>query len=210
MSEAAVMDRPVAGPRKAGRQNLCAGCSSLFYVSPSRGHRRYCSVKCRWKAEGVPVKRCPTCERTFKGRSATVYCSNKCARGPVRVDYTRDCPGCGKRFNAMVNRKERRYCSRECWNGHRRGKTMLAVGAPVAIKCIDLMDHQPDDPLLLGQWFRRLTPKQLDAVWVASAVSLFGDGKRRELADALNVVRNRLRSPVNAPGFAITEPAKCG
>lgn len=80
------------------QKRTCPECGESFYVSDLRGHKRYCSVACRNKAEyrrkcervgkpiGRQVKRCEVCgEEFFASRSDTRYCSRKCRNAAYRM-----------------------------------------------------------------------------------------------------------------------------
>lgn len=80
------------------QKRTCPECGESFYVSDLRGHKRYCSVRCRNKAEyrrkcervgkpmGRQVKRCEVCgEKFVASRSDTRCCSRKCRLARYRM-----------------------------------------------------------------------------------------------------------------------------
>lgn len=74
----------------------CLQCGAMVKQTPHRKVKKFCSDQCRalwWAAH-------PQMRRTKK-------------------TYTHVCAGCGRTFES--ERRERKYCSAECYAGHRGG-----------------------------------------------------------------------------------------
>ena len=95
---------------------ICPMCGKSFERHTSQ---KYCSIKCRRKAEwlreksNLPVRKCEICGKSFKPKSRGVkYCSVKCQK---QTQAEKICETCGKIFRPRPNvAKKQRFCSRKC------------------------------------------------------------------------------------------------
>ena len=126
----------------------CPVCGEDFTPNPSRPMQRFCSRKCKTRANAraqhlrkragvpprartrkradLPPRKCPTCGKAFTPKPKhphARYCSRTCsARGcaaAVKVP-PRVCPWCGKEF--MPRAYAQVYCSSSCVHGAKRNR----------------------------------------------------------------------------------------
>ena len=126
----------------------CPICGEDFTPNPARPMQRFCSRKCKTRANaraqrlrkraGVPPRartrkradlsprKCPTCGKTFTPKPKhphTRYCSRTCsARGCAAAVQAppRVCPWCGKEFIPRAYAQV--YCSSSCGYGAKRNR----------------------------------------------------------------------------------------
>ena len=126
----------------------CPICGAEFEPNPSRPMQRFCSRKCKTRANaraqslrkraGVPPRartrkradlsprKCPTCGKTFTPKPKQPharYCSRTCsARGCAAAVQAppRVCPWCGKEFIPRAYAQV--YCSSSCGYGAKRNR----------------------------------------------------------------------------------------
>ena len=124
----------------------CPICGGEFEPNPARPMQRFCSRKCKSRANaraqrlrkraGVPPRvrpprvvaprKCPTCGKTFTPNPKhphTRYCSRTCsARGCTAAVQAppRVCPWCGKEFIPRAYAQV--YCSSSCGYGAKRNR----------------------------------------------------------------------------------------
>jgi len=81
----------------------------------------------------MPVtKTCLQCGRTFISRSkAQKFCSLECYWASKRILIEKTCPQCGRAFQVKPSRRDRKFCSRECWaKGQQQGSTKIVKTCP--------------------------------------------------------------------------------
>jgi endogenous inhibitor of DNA gyrase (YacG/DUF329 family) len=131
----------------------CEHCGQRFEAHPSsllRGHSRFCSLACRYKAmrgenhpnwKGRIEKTCVICGKGFavpQTLKDAILCSLACKHEYQSQHYSGDkasnwqggaikttCEICGKTFLVIRGSRHRRFCSRQCvgqwWSEYQRG-----------------------------------------------------------------------------------------
>lgn len=180
----------------------CAQCGNAF--QSYRPSNKFCGNRCQRqhrKEHDTNRHRCKHCDRPYTPRSGTQgsgYCSTHCRGLHASANSYTNCPECGSRFMQLNRCKSgqkarRKYCSTACANtGRVRNRALLHCDTPPRIG-LDLLEYAPDGRAL-DRWFRRLSDDQLRSVWVAAIAEQYGEGRRKEMLEALNYVRQRLQS----------------
>lgn len=94
------------------RPKTCVTCGSVF--TPKSPRQKYCSSVCKFgEAE------CQTCGKRFvrKGNTTGLFCSRACWYVAYDAQNKKNCPICGKEFEAKLSQKT---CSYECADKSRR------------------------------------------------------------------------------------------
>lgn len=152
-------------------------------------------------AEGIATtQRCQQCGHGFTPVPAwrvRRFCTHACYVASLRKPLHKlTCEGCKHPFSHRV--KSTRFCSQECvyrgrFQAWRHRPPTTERGTPCK-QPVDILEQAPDNQAGVSAYFRRLTPEQLDRVWVALVVEQFGGiGSKGSLSSALQVVRARMR-----------------
>ena len=94
---------------------MCPVCGEEFEPNPARPSQRFCSRKCKTRANN----------RAYKLRKKAALGLAPRARTP-RVVAPRTCPTCGVQFTPNPKHPEMRYCSRSCAGRAAAGARMAA------------------------------------------------------------------------------------
>lgn len=114
----------VAKPIRQARVEECSICRSSF--TTLKPNRRYCSERCRRKAQKSKKGVCPQCGMPFLSWNKGTFCSPKCRGLASRILTDIPCTFCGQLVSrarlasAAFLRSKRVFCSHDCrrafWN----------------------------------------------------------------------------------------------
>lgn len=125
------------GIRRRAKRQVKKKCEECGLEFDSQGSRKYCSLKCRrraekrrWNAEHseprLEFKECEICGQKFVRReNRRKYCSEECAKAAVRRQQAnakkkKKCEYCGSEFETRNSR--RKTCSEECLSKYQSEK----------------------------------------------------------------------------------------
>lgn len=185
----------------APTMSTCKGCGCPIEVKPTGRRREFCGAMACYLKARKPDAKCKTCGKPFRAARTTgsrggkviarVYCSVACKNKGLTVEtYRKVCVICGSGFTSDYNATQ--TCGPKC--RHALTKASRPIPPKEQNGVIALMEAMPVDISQLADWFRGITPEQLDRVWVQAVIDQFDTGRMGALANALAVVRGSYRS----------------
>lgn len=183
-------------PHRSIPIRCCLECGMPF--TPTFHTNKICSDTCRERrAKRIACYKhtCQGCGCRFSSyKKTSKFCSDSCKYRAKKIEIERCCSECGRPFQVPKNNPRRKTCSRECHRARmvRSGSRSLYFHG--LKKEIDILETYPENRCKLTPFLAGMPMDQLDKTWIPAIVYHFCEGRRGELSEVLQAVRDRYRS----------------
>lgn len=137
---------------------VCPECdviNPVYYNSPHESYkpfkdsngdvRQLHCESCGYKEPRNPFNECFVCDKPYRGKRYSKYCSRACQSEMTKTGENVPCDVCKKTFykrNYELNRTRHNYCSQDCYKTLRPKKEIGYTKLPCEFKAGDIVKHR--------------------------------------------------------------------